>query len=87
MSATPGSSIAASYLIAACAALLVGAVGAVAWRESGLASLSVRSRALAAALAVLFAVVLLPSFRLNLENPAFGLTDTGGPPSEEAPSP
>jgi 4-amino-4-deoxy-L-arabinose transferase-like glycosyltransferase len=66
---------------------LVAAVGAVAWRERGLGFLTVRSRALAGAVALLFAVVLLPSFRLNLENPAFGLTDTGGPPSEEAPSP
>ena len=32
-------------------------------------------------------VILIPSFRLNLEHPAFGLTDTGGPPGADAPSP
>lgn len=66
---------------------LVAAVGAVAWRERGLGGLSVRSRAVAAAIALLLAAILIPSFRLNLENPAFGFTDIGGPPGEEAPSP
>jgi 4-amino-4-deoxy-L-arabinose transferase-like glycosyltransferase len=66
---------------------LIAAVGAMAWRERGLRGLGRRALAAAAAIALVLAVILVPSFRLNLENPAFGFTDTGGPPGEEAPSP
>jgi hypothetical protein len=66
---------------------LIAGVGWTAWRDGELARLSPRRRAVAAVTALVFAVILVPSFRLNLEHPAFGLTDTGGPPSGEAPSP
>jgi hypothetical protein len=54
--------------------------------EGGLALGSAR-RAAAAALALLFALTLVPSLRANLEHPAFGLTDTGGGAPAEAPAP
>jgi hypothetical protein len=66
---------------------LIAGVGWTAWRDGELARLSPRRRAVAAVTALALAVILVPSFRLNLEHPAFGLTDTGGPPSGEAPSP
>jgi hypothetical protein len=66
---------------------LVAGMGWLAWREGALARMSTRRRAAAAALAATLAIVLVPSFRLNLEHPAFGLIDTGGPPGEEAPPP
>ena len=49
--------------------------------------MSGRARAAAAAVAAVLALILIPSLRLNLEHPAFGLTDTGGPPGADAPSP
>jgi hypothetical protein len=66
---------------------LVAGVAWVAWREGTLATMSGRARLAAAALAATFAVILVPSIRLNLEHPAFGFADTGGPPAEAAPSP
>ena len=66
---------------------LIAGLGWVAWRQGDLARMSVRARALVAALALVMTVILIPSFRLNLEHPAFGLTDTGGPPGADAPSP
>ena len=66
---------------------LVAGVGWAAWREGDLARMSGRARALAAATALVFTLILIPSFRLNLEHPAFGLTDTGGPPGADAPAP
>ncbi|HUG53912.1 MAG TPA: glycosyltransferase family 39 protein [Vicinamibacteria bacterium] len=66
---------------------LVAGLGWSAWREGAVARMSVRRRTAAALLAAIFAVVLVPSFRLNLEHPAFGFTDSGGPPGEEAPPP
>ena len=65
---------------------LIAGVGWVAWREGELARMSGRARAAAAAIAVVLTLILIPSFRLNLEHPAFGL-DTGGPPNADAPSP
>ena len=66
---------------------LVAGVGWAAWREGELARMSVRARATAAGMAAVLTLILIPSFRLNLEHPAFGLTDTGGPPGADAPSP
>jgi len=66
---------------------LIAGVGWVAWREGDLARMSGRARAAAVAAAVVFTLILIPSFRLNLEHPAFGLTDTGGPPGADAPAP
>jgi 4-amino-4-deoxy-L-arabinose transferase-like glycosyltransferase len=65
---------------------LIAGVGWAAWREGELARMSGRARAAAAAMAAVLALILIPSFRLNLEHPAFGL-DTGGPPNADAPSP
>lgn len=58
---------------------LVAAFALVAWREGRLA-LSGRRRALAAALALLFAITLVPSFRVHLEHPAFALGHPGETP-------
>ena len=66
---------------------LIAGVGWTAWRQGELARMSGRARATAAAVAAMLALILIPSFRLNLEHPAFGLTDTGGPPGADAPSP
>jgi hypothetical protein len=66
---------------------LVAGLGWVAWRDGELARLSRRARLAAAATAVVLVAVLVPSFRLNLGHPAFGLGDTGGPPREDAPAP
>jgi len=66
---------------------LVAGVGWTAWREGELARMSVRARATAAGMAAVLTLILIPSFRLNLEHPAFGLTDTGGPPGADAPAP
>jgi 4-amino-4-deoxy-L-arabinose transferase-like glycosyltransferase len=65
---------------------LIAGVGWAAWREGELARMSGRARAAAATIAVVLTLILIPSFRLNLEHPAFGL-DTGGPPNADAPSP
>jgi 4-amino-4-deoxy-L-arabinose transferase-like glycosyltransferase len=61
---------------------LLAASAFVAWRERRLA-LSPRRRVVAAALALLAALVLLPSFRVHWEHPAFAL----GHPGETAESP
>ena len=66
---------------------LIAGVGWTAWRQRELARMSGRARAAAAAVAAVLALILIPSFRLNLEHPAFGLTDTGGPPGADAPAP
>ena len=66
---------------------LIAGMGWGAWRQGEIARMSGRARAAAAAIAAVLLVILMPSFRLNLEHPAFGLRDTGGPPSADAPSP
>jgi hypothetical protein len=66
---------------------LIAGLGWTAWRDGALAATSAGRRAAAAAIALTLVAILVPSFRLNLHNPAYGLTDTGGPPSGEAPSP
>jgi hypothetical protein len=66
---------------------LIAGLGWASWREGDLARMSGRGRALVAALALIMTALLVPSFRLNLANPAYGLTDTGGPPGADAPSP
>jgi 4-amino-4-deoxy-L-arabinose transferase-like glycosyltransferase len=66
---------------------LIAGVGWTAWRQGDLARMSGGARAAAAVVAAVLALILIPSFRLNLEHPAFGLTDTGGPPGADAPSP
>jgi len=61
------------------------------WRSLGglntPVDLGLAALAASCAVAVVLALILIPSFRLNLEHPAFGLTDTGGPPGADAPSP
>jgi hypothetical protein len=69
---------------------LVFLVAGVAWtagRDGALAAMSARRRALAAALALALVVILVPSLRLNLLNPVYGLTDSEEPAAGEAPSP
>jgi 4-amino-4-deoxy-L-arabinose transferase-like glycosyltransferase len=66
---------------------LIAGVGWAAWRAGDLARMSARARAAAAVMAATLTLILIPSFRLNLEHPAFGLADTGGPPGADAPSP
>jgi 4-amino-4-deoxy-L-arabinose transferase-like glycosyltransferase len=66
---------------------LIAGLGWAAWRDGDLARMSGRGRALVAALALIMTATLIPSFRLNLGHPAYGLTDTGGPPGADAPSP
>ena len=66
---------------------LIAGMGWGAWRQGETARMSGRARAAAAAIAAVLLVIRIPSFRLNLEHPAFGLRDTGGPPSADAPSP
>jgi hypothetical protein len=61
---------------------LLAASAYVAWREGRLA-LSPRRRIAAVALALLFALTLVPSFRVHWEHPAFAL----GHPGETAESP
>jgi 4-amino-4-deoxy-L-arabinose transferase-like glycosyltransferase len=64
--------------------VLIAASGFVAWRTGALRTLTLRRRQAAASLALLLAVLLVPSVRQNLEHPAFGL-DRGGPSREPAP--
>jgi len=66
---------------------LIAGVGWVAARDGELRAMSGRARLAAGALLLVLAVILVPSFRLNLEHPAFGLADTGGSPGEDAPAP
>ncbi len=61
---------------------LFAAAAFVAWREGRL-TLTPRRRVLAIALAVLFAVTLVPSFRVHWEHPAFAIGHPGETP--EAP--
>lgn len=66
---------------------LIAGLGWAAWRDGDLARMRGRGRALVAALALIITAILVPSFRLNLGHPAYGLADTGGPPGADAPSP
>jgi hypothetical protein len=66
---------------------LFAAAAFVAWREGALAGASGARRAAAAALALAFLICLIPSFRMNLGHPAFGLVDQAEPSVEEQPSP
>ena len=63
------------------------AAGYVAWRGRALAAASPARRAAAAALAVLLALFLVPSFRMNLGHPAFGFADQAEPAVQEQPTP
>jgi 4-amino-4-deoxy-L-arabinose transferase-like glycosyltransferase len=65
---------------------IVFLVAAYAWCERG-GPLRGQRRLLALALAALVALVLVPSIRINLHHPAFGLQDGETPPTEEPPSP
>jgi 4-amino-4-deoxy-L-arabinose transferase-like glycosyltransferase len=58
---------------------LFAAAAFVAWREGRLA-LSARRRLLAGALALLFAITLVPSFRVHWEHPAFATSPPGETP-------
>jgi 4-amino-4-deoxy-L-arabinose transferase-like glycosyltransferase len=58
---------------------LFAAAAFVAWREGGLV-LAGRRRLVAAALAVLFAITLVPSFRVHWEHPAFAIGHPGETP-------
>jgi hypothetical protein len=66
---------------------LFAAAAFVAWREGALAGASGARRAAAAALALALLLCLIPSFRMNLGHPAFGLVDQAEPSVEEQPSP
>jgi hypothetical protein len=66
---------------------LIAGVGWTAWRAGELSRLRRSQRVGVAAFAVVMIAILTPSFLLNLGNPAYGLTDTGGPPGADAPSP
>jgi len=58
---------------------LFAASAFVAWREGRLA-LTPRRRIVAAALALLFAITLVPSFRVHWEHPAFAIGHPGETP-------
>jgi hypothetical protein len=66
---------------------LIAGVGWAAWRAGGLARTTRGQRIGVGVLAILTIAVLLPSLRLNIGHPAYGLTDTGGPPGADAPPP
>jgi hypothetical protein len=66
---------------------LIAGVGWAAWRAGDLSRLSRSQRVGVAAFAVVMIAILIPSVLLNLGNPAYGLTDAGGPPGADAPSP
>ena len=66
---------------------LIAGLGWAAWREGDLPRMSRRQRAAVAVFAAVVIAVLTPSLRLNIGHPAFGLTDTGGPPGADAPAP
>jgi hypothetical protein len=69
---------------------LFAAAAYSAWREGRLAEAAGARRgrvALAGALGVAFLLCLIPSFRMNLGHPAFGLVDQAEPSVEEQPSP
>jgi 4-amino-4-deoxy-L-arabinose transferase-like glycosyltransferase len=66
---------------------LIAGLGWAAWRAGDLSRMSRSQRLAVATFAVVMIAVLTPSLRLNLGNPAYGLTDTGGPPGADAPSP
>jgi 4-amino-4-deoxy-L-arabinose transferase-like glycosyltransferase len=66
---------------------LFAAAGYVAWRRGALPAASRARRVAAAALAVALALCLVPSFRMNLGHPAFGLADQAEPAVQEQPSP
>ena len=59
----------------------------VAWRGGALAGASVARRAVAAALALVLLLCLVPSLRMNLGHPAFGFVDQAEPAAFEQPSP
>lgn len=64
---------------------LFAAAAWVAWRAGAYPALSPRRRLLALALCVVLGLSLIPSFRLNLQDPAFGLTDRDDGPAEGVP--
>jgi len=69
---------------------LFAAAAWVAWREGALARELLASRrraAVAGAVGALLLLCLIPSFRMNLRHPAFGLVDQAEPAIEEQPSP
>jgi 4-amino-4-deoxy-L-arabinose transferase-like glycosyltransferase len=66
---------------------LFAAAGYVAWRGGALLGASRARRLAAAVLAVALALCLVPSFRMNLGHPAFGLADQAEPAVQEQPSP
>jgi 4-amino-4-deoxy-L-arabinose transferase-like glycosyltransferase len=67
------------------AVFVLAALGVSAWRDGLSGRLTGPRRVAAVLLAAVLAATLVPSFRLNLEHPAFGFVDTGGPPSEAVP--
>ena len=66
---------------------LAAGVGWAAWRAGDLPRMTRRQRIAVATFAILTLAVLTPSLRLNIGHPAYGLTDTGGPPGADAPEP
>jgi 4-amino-4-deoxy-L-arabinose transferase-like glycosyltransferase len=68
------------------AVFLLAALGVSTWRDGSLAAALTGGRRVAAiVLAGLLAMTLVPSLRSNLEHPAFGFVDGGGPPGEAVP--
>jgi len=66
---------------------IFAAAGYVAWRGGTLAGTGGARRVAAAAVALLLILCLVPSFRMNLGHPAFGLADQAEPAVQEQPSP
>ena len=66
---------------------LIAGMGWMAWRAGEWSRMSRGRRLTVAAFALVLTALLTPSFRLNIGHPAFGLTDTGGPPGADAPQP
>lgn len=78
----------ARYRLPAMPVLFVMAAGALAaWRQGSLPAFGRLRAALGLGLAVVFVLCLIPSFRVNLSHPAFGLGDREDTPLEETPPP
>jgi hypothetical protein len=66
---------------------LFAAAAFAAWREGALRGAPAWRRAVAGALGLVLLVCLIPSLRMNLAHPAFGLADGAEPAAFEQPSP
>ena len=66
---------------------LFAAAAYAAWRQGALLGARESRRAVAAAVALVLLLCLIPSLRMNLAHPAFGFVDQAEPAVEEQPSP